>query len=120
MVTMKDKYEYEIIDNKVTIKSCHVNTKLLIVPSLLEGKSVDVIGERAVCNSCNHQVEVIKIPEGIKKIESNNFSYFANLVEVFFPSTLEIVGENMFENSRNIQKHNNDILDSIDNMLDNL
>lgn len=69
---------------------------VFIVPS-----TVTKIGDSAFHNQ-NKMTEV-ELPQGLKSI-GNSFNYCSNLVEINIPNTVELIGNNCFSNSANLDK----------------
>jgi len=102
-----DKLEDEIqVDNFVYKKDYHGNYYLssykgseenLIISSAFEydGKSYNIIdiGARAIFD--NDAIKNVKIEEGIKRIYDFNFCECANIENITFPNSLEMLGENV-------------------------
>ena len=79
-------WEYIVVDGNITITGYVGKEVNIIVPEVIDGKKVTVIGER-VCRA-NDIVENVILPESVTTIEYSAFSFCDNLKNITIPSNV--------------------------------
>jgi len=100
-ITETDKckvFEYVIEnDNTITITGCDKTINNVVIPSEIEGRKVDAIGDYAF-EECKKILD-IEIPNSITKIGNHAFQQCSNLKCVRLPDSIEVIGDKAFEGS---------------------
>lgn len=86
------KGEYSVPEGFIEIEPAAFNECLISSVTLPEG--IVRIGDSAFSNS--YSLESIWLPNTLKEIESNMFTWCDKLKEIHFPENLEIIGERAF------------------------
>ena len=101
------KYE-ENADGTINVTDCNEKEETLVIPSEIDGKRV-----RAVKLNFDNdrwesecQIKRLVISEGIRDIMRNAFYNCKSLEQVFFPSTLKMIGNYAFEYCNNLREIN--------------
>lgn len=90
-------YEYAEVQGGVAIiKYNSKGNGSLVIPSILNGKQVVMLGERSFSGCYN--ITSVTIPEGVKTIEKSAFSSCYRIANVTFPNTLISIGTDAFWN----------------------
>ena len=88
--TTSGVYTYnDLSDGTINLVGYTGNVQNVIIPSTIDGKQISTIGLNAFKN--NSSVKTIKLPEGVKIIDSYAFNTCSNLTNVYMPSTLKSI-----------------------------
>ena len=87
-------YEYDATGNTVIIKKYKGTETEVIIPAVIEGKPVTIIGNGAFKDKTN--LTKVVIPEGVTEIQYDAFDNCTALADVTFPSTLQEIKANSF------------------------
>ncbi|MBQ8743463.1 MAG: leucine-rich repeat domain-containing protein [Clostridia bacterium] len=107
LLTHKEKYvpgEFvytETSDGYITVDGYTGESATLIVPSEIDGFTVNCIGSNAF--AYKNTLEKIILPETVKKIDKNAFYGSKKLETVVFPESLEEIGEEAFADCRKLR-----------------
>lgn len=93
-----DGMKYEEADGEITITGYTADLpKELEIPAEIGGKPVTGIGAYAFANS---RLESVMIPEGVKEIGNNGFTFCQSLKSVTLPESIVRVGDHAFSETR--------------------
>ncbi len=93
-----DGMKYEEADGEITITGYTADLpKELEIPAEIGGKPVTRIGAYAFANS---RLESVMIPEGVKEIGNNGFTFCLSLKSVTLPESIVRVGDHAFSETR--------------------
>lgn len=87
-------------DDEVKITDCSTSSTSVKIPAVIENCPVTIIGERAF-HSCD--ITAIEIPDSIKTIEKEAFSYCTDLVSVVIPEGVEEIPDGAFSNCTSLE-----------------
>lgn len=94
-VLTEGKFSYSINDDgTASITKYNGNEKNVVIPSVIGGKKVTVIGDKAFEE--NKTLVDIKIPDGVTRIGFNAFSWCTSITSVTLPNTVTYVGDGAF------------------------
>ena len=99
-------FEYEEnVDGTINITDCNEQEETLIIPSEIDGKRVKAIKLNYINDrrESECQIKRLVISEGINDIMRNAFYNCKSLEQVFFPSTLKMIGDYAFSDCVNIK-----------------
>lgn len=102
-------FEYEEnVDGTINITDCNEQEETLIIPSEIDGKRVKAIKLNYINDrrESECQIKRLVISEGINDIMRNAFYNCKSLEQVFFPSTLKMIGNYAFEYCNNLREIN--------------
>lgn len=87
-------FEYQTkADGTVKIVGYQGQSKDVVIPSHIDGKTVDEIDGYKIGNNT---IETLVIPEGVTTIGKESFNYCTNLRSITLPSTLTNIGDSAF------------------------
>ena len=89
-----DGLKYSIVGENVTITAYTGDATRLVIPAVIEGKTVTDINEGAF-EECTSLEEVV-LPEGLLSIGNRAFKYCTNLKTIQLPSSLQELEEGAF------------------------
>lgn len=88
--TTSGQYTYnDLSDGTIRLVGYSGSVQNVVIPSTIDGKQVSEIGTNTFKN--NSSIKTIKLPEGVKTIDSYAFNTCSNLTTVYMPSTLKSV-----------------------------
>ena len=90
----EDGFKYEIAEDGVKILGYTGENTEIVIPELIDGKKVTVIGNGAF--SGNKQLTKVVIPYGVKSIGSSSFYGCEKITEVFIPNSIKSLGKYTF------------------------
>jgi hypothetical protein len=96
-----DSFEVALTnDGSVRITKFLGKDKNVVIPATIQGMKVTEIGERAFAGALLNKPPLtsLVIPEGVKVIGAEAFSFCSNLTTVSLPSTLTTIGNEAFNN----------------------
>jgi len=99
---LENTFEFKLLSNgtySVGIKSLDVCPEEIAFPSSYNGKAVTAISQNALkgrWNKTNTAVKSVKIPEGVKNIGNEAFSFCRALASVNIPNSVKIIGNDAF------------------------
>ena len=85
----------EVADGIVIMKFVEETDTQISIPPMIQGKKV--IGIVAGAFKENDTVRRIKIPENVRWVDKNAFRGCDNLIELFLPSSLKVLEEELFQ-----------------------
>lgn len=87
--------KYQVLNNNTVMITGIENTQLskVIIPSEIEGRTVEIIGERALFHT---DITDLQVSEGVKEIGEAAFCGCALLTHVEIADTVSSIGENAF------------------------
>ena len=98
-------YEYTVSeDGTAEITAYNGNEENVVIPSVLDGYAVTVIGEKAF--ALNKTVKTVEIPNGVIGIRSSAFWLCENLTEVKFPETVKWISSAVFDSCKKLKSVN--------------
>ena len=98
-------YEYTVSeDGTAEITAYNRNEENVVIPSVLDGYAVTVIGEKAF--ALNKTVKTVEIPNGVIGIRSSAFWLCENLTEVKFPETVKWISSAVFDSCKKLKSVN--------------
>ncbi len=98
-------YTYVTLDDgTIEIRSYTGHRRYITVPEYIEGKLVTSIGDEAFLNET--KLRLIKLPQGIKKINRSSFENCINLTEMEIPDNVEFIGDSAFKNCHRLSNIN--------------
>ena len=74
----------------------------MVIPAEIEGKPVTALGAYAFSES---PITSVVIPESVKVIENNVFTFCAKLADVSLPAGIEKIGELAFSSTKWLKQH---------------
>ncbi len=88
-------YTYTVLeDDTVKITGYNGNNKNIVIPSVIDGKAVTVIGELAFVE--NKEISSVVIPDSVTAVEKRAFAWCENLLDVTFGNSLTTIGHTAF------------------------
>lgn len=110
-------YKYTDEDESyIIITNCVDSPESVVIPSEIDGTPVISIGDYAFTS--NKNLISVTIPDSVKYIESNAFSYCTNLTDITFPEELyNIGGDAFFETAWLKNKQAENPLVTVNNLL---
>ncbi len=93
----EQQYEYKILDDgTIEIVEYKKNAGSVVsIPAMIDGRQVTSIGEKAFYSSGGMVIE-ISIPEGVKHIGNEAFSFCGGLTKISIPDSVTSIGEGVF------------------------
>ena len=95
-------WEYFVDNGSATVTKYLGDDQYLLIPSMLGGCPVTVIGEGAIMHSPSSDTAssliTIAVPDTVKSIENLNFAFYQDLLIVELPEGLQSIGNNCFSN----------------------
>lgn len=114
-------YEYEIIDDSVSIKKYTGLDNEIEIPSAIGGKSVTSIGYGAF--SGRTSITNITIPDSVTNIDTSAFAGCTSLTSITIPRSVVYIGNSVFRCCENLTSidvdSNNSFYCSVDGVLFN-
>ncbi len=101
-------FEYEIIDDEVTITGYTGTTENIVIPDFIDGYPVTIIGERSFLN---YYRSSLVLPNQLKRIELGAFiGDNGELTELIIPKSVEYIGDSAFHFNilRDVYVYNSD------------
>ncbi len=95
-------YEYEIVNNEVTITEYVGNETVLNIPSEIKSKKVTRIEDSAF-RSCS-KLTKITIPSSVTSIGGYAFCGCSKLAQITIPGSVRSIGSSAFKNCSNLTK----------------
>ena len=97
-----ENFEYEVDKetNNITIKEYVGNDSEVIIPNMIEGKKVTIIGDNAFED--NRSLSSIVIPEGITSIGEGAFDSCIGLTSITIPEGVTCIGKGAFSYCRKL------------------
>lgn len=90
-------------NGEITITGCTKDLpQELVIPAEIEGKPVTALGAYAFAET---PITSVVIPEGVRVIESNVFTFCTKLADVSLPASIEKIGQNVFSSTKWLQHH---------------
>lgn len=87
-------YKYKVENSSVKITEYIGTDKAVEIPSEIDGKKVTSIGKHAFSEK---DITELTIPDGVKKIEDEAFTFCKQLKKVVIPDSVEKIGDAAFE-----------------------
>ncbi|MDD6492168.1 MAG: leucine-rich repeat domain-containing protein [Firmicutes bacterium] len=86
---------YRICEDEITVMSCHVTGRRVVLPDTIEALSVTKLEKKAFLSS--KILEEIYLPKGLKEIGDWAFAYCSNLKKVALPKCQLVIGRGIFK-----------------------
>lgn len=95
------KFEYQTVNNEITISKCTGNSDELVIPSTLNGHNVTAIDDGAFENLCN--LTRLTIPSTVKTIGEKAFQGCSKLEKLTIPNSVVSIGNGAFLNCSSLK-----------------